>query len=105
MSTRSQNGFTLVEIMAAVVILAMLIIGLSSVIENSIDSRAYLAERSEMTREAEFAMDRMVRTVSQSRELLVPQADKPLTNWPDNIREQTIPASPPVGDSTLATAV
>ena len=71
-----QRGFTLVEIMVAVVILAMLIVGLSSVIENSLQSRDYVTARSELTREAEFAMDRMVHMVSHSRRLLLALADK-----------------------------
>lgn len=36
---------------------------------------------------------------------MLPMRDKPASNWPENIREQTVPASAPIGDSTLATAV
>ena len=50
-------------------------------------------------------MEQMVHAVSHSPRLLLPLADNPNTNWPEHIREQTIPASPPIGDSTLATAV
>ena len=35
----------------------------------------------------------------------MPLKDNPNTNWPEHIREQTVPPSPPIGDSTLATAV
>ncbi len=105
MSRFQQQGFTLVEIMAVVVILAMLIVGMSSIIKNSIESRDYVAARSELTRDAEFAMDRIVRAVSHSSRLLLPLPDNPGTGWPEHIREQTVPPSPPIGGSTNATAV
>jgi len=105
MSRSQQQGFTLVEIMVVVVILAMLIVGMSSIIENSIESRDYVAARSELTREAEFAMDRIVHAVSHSSRLLLPLSDNTATGWPEHIREQTVPPSPPVGGSTNATAV
>jgi hypothetical protein len=62
-------------------------------------------ERNVLTRQARFAMEQMVRTVSHSRLLLLPQNDMPASNWPEHIREQTVPPSPPIGDSTFATAV
>jgi hypothetical protein len=47
----------------------------------------------------------MVRAVSHSPRLLLPLADNPGTDWPEHLREERVPASPPVGSSTLATAV
>jgi hypothetical protein len=35
----------------------------------------------------------------------LPLPDNPNTNWPENIREQTIPPSAPIGSSTFASAV
>jgi len=46
-----------------------------------------------------------VRIVSHSPRLLLPLADNPSTSWREHVREQTIPASPPEGTSTMATAV
>ena len=57
------------------------------------------------TRDLRFAMDRMVHATRRSERLLVPLADNPSTNWRENVREQTFPASAPEGDSKLATAV
>ena len=50
-------------------------------------------------------MQRMVTAVRQGNRLLLPLADNPNTNWREHVREQSIPAAPPEGDSTLATAV
>jgi hypothetical protein len=47
----------------------------------------------------------MVTAVRGTNRLLLPLADSPKTNWRENVREQTVPASPPEGDSSLATAV
>lgn len=98
-------GFTLIEVLVAIVLGSMLLSGLTVVIgmlSSTISSSNY---NHQLTREAQFAMGQMVRAVSGSQRLLLPLTDNPNTNWPENIREQTIPASPPIGDSTLATAV
>ena len=50
-------------------------------------------------------MQRMTQAVSHSRRLLLPLADKASSNWPEHIREETVPPSAPVGSSTKATAV
>ncbi|MDJ0926912.1 MAG: prepilin-type N-terminal cleavage/methylation domain-containing protein [Gammaproteobacteria bacterium] len=100
-----ETGVTLVELLVTLVITVLLFAGLNSIVTGVLGSRVYLAERLELTREAEFAMDRMVRTVSHSRRLLVPMPDKAGSNWPENIREQTVPDTAPVGDSVYATAI
>ena len=55
--------------------------------------------------ERAFCHDPMANAVRQSRQLMLPQPDKADTDWSENVREETIPASPPEGSSTLATAV
>lgn len=93
------------ELLVAVAIAAVLIAGLGGVAGQFADTQDAVQGRNDLTRQARFAMDQMVRTVSHSRRLLLPLADNPNTNWPENIREQTVPPSAPIGDSTLATAV
>ncbi len=103
-NTQSQ-GFTYVELLLALTIGALLVAGLSGVVGQAMQTRDLVHEKNELARQANFAMQRMVQAVSHSGRLLLPLNDNPNTNWPENIREQTLPASAPIGDSTLATAV
>ena len=99
------RGFTLLELLVATALAATLLTATGAIVANALGNADVAAERSQLQRDARFAMERMVRTVRQSRNLLLPLTDNPVTDWPEHIREQTIPASPPVGSSTLATAV
>ncbi len=102
---RTERGFTLIELLVTAAISIVIVAGLGEVIQATVASKAVLNERIGITREAGFAMDRMVRAVSHSRRLLLPLNDNPATNWPEHIREETVPPSAPIGSSTLATAV
>lgn len=101
----AQRGLTLVELVITMMISVLVVAGLNGVIRAALDSRAALVRHNELVEQASFAMQRMTRAVRNSRRLLLPLADNPATNWPEHIREQTVPPSPPIGDSTLATAV
>lgn len=100
-----QQGFTLIELVVATALAAMLIVGLSGVVGQITTTGDIVHDRNELTRQARFAMDQMLRVVGHSRLLLVPLADKPLSNWREHVREETVPPSPPEGSSTRATAV
>jgi len=96
---------TLIELLVTATISLFIFAGLSGVVGTTLNSRASLETRTELMRQASFALERIVRNVANSRQLVLPQADKFSTNWPENIREQTVPPSPPIGSSALATAV
>ncbi|MCP4407746.1 MAG: hypothetical protein GY807_08295 [Gammaproteobacteria bacterium] len=100
-----QYGFTHVELLIVVTIAAVLVMALMSVVGTATGISDDARQRNDHTNQAHYALQRMVRAVSHSRRLLLPLNDNPNTNWPENIREQTVPQSPPVGDSTRATAV
>ncbi len=100
-----QSGFTLVELLTALALTALILAATTGLVNNVFGTSATVEERNLLLRQARFAMDRIVRTTSHSTKLLLPMPDNPGTNWPENIREQTIPASPPVGSSTFASAV
>ncbi len=99
------RGFTLIELLVAVVLAALILLATSGLVRNVMGSDELVSERNLLQQDARFAMQRMVSAVGQSRNLLLPRNDNPNTDWPEQIREQTIPASPPIGSSTFATAV
>lgn len=101
----SVGGYTLVELLVALALSGVVIAGLAGVMERALQSATVAASNNALIEDVRFAMERMVRTVGNSRHMLLPLADNPATNWPEHLREQTVPASPPIGDSTLATAV
>lgn len=102
---RPQAGFTLLELMVASLLAGLLLAGLTGIIKQALGTDAVVEERNLLMQDARFAMNRMTSTTSRSRRLLLPLSDNPNTNWPEHIREETIPASPPIGSSTFATAV
>ena len=101
----SQAGYTLIELVVSIGIAAMLLTGLQQLLGVGIQTMEVVEERTEQAREARFAMSRMVDAVHQSDRLLIPLANNPATTFDENVREQTVPASPPQSGSTLATAV
>jgi len=101
----NQHGFTLIELLVATTLAALLIAGLGGVVGQVAMTRDAVQDKNELTRQARFAMDQIVRIVSHSRRLLLPLADNPATDWREHVREETVPASPPEGSSTKATAV
>jgi prepilin-type N-terminal cleavage/methylation domain-containing protein len=100
-----QSGFTLVEMLIAISLAAILMAGLNGVIGQALSIQDAVSERNDLTQQARFAMDQMVRLVGHSPQLLLPMADKTTTPFVENIREQTIPASTPPPGSILGTAV
>jgi prepilin-type N-terminal cleavage/methylation domain-containing protein len=99
------RGFTLMELMIAVTLAGLVLAAMSGIVSTVLGTDDVVTERNRLQQDARFAMDRMVNTAGHTRKLLLPLPDNPNTNWPENIREQTIPASSPVGDSTFASAV
>lgn len=89
----------------SVTIAALLLTGLQQVLGIGVSTMEVAERQTELARNARFAMARMVDSVRSSERLLVPLANNPATDYDENIRVQTVPASPPQGSSTLATAV
>ena len=104
-NSRVQHGFSYIEIMITVGITAVIMASLMGVMNTATTVTGEVRQSNSLNRDARFAMKRMIDGVGRSRRLLLPLADNPATNWPEQVREQTVPASPPIGDSTLATAV
>jgi prepilin-type N-terminal cleavage/methylation domain-containing protein len=100
-----QKGLTLVELLVALMITGLMIAALNGIVGEVEGIRSFTRERSALAEDAHFAVERMVRAVQNTRNLMLPFPDNPNTNWREHVREQTIPPSPPEGDSTFATAV
>lgn len=101
----SQSGYTLVELVISMGIAALLLTGLQQLLSNGITTMELVDKRTDLARQARFAMARMVDSVRNTDRLLIPLANNPATTFDENVREQTVPASPPQSGSTLATAV
>jgi len=104
-SALRKGGFTLIEFLISMVMGALIVTAIAAVVSQLSDSRVAVQERGQLAQEAHFAMTRMVRAVAQTRDLILPQMDKPATDWRENVRDETIPASLPEGSSTRASAV
>lgn len=102
---RHEHGFSLIELVVAIALAGLILVATSGIIQQASGTDTIVAERNQLLRDARFAMERIVRAASHSTRLLLPQTDNSATNWPEHIREETVPASPPIGDSTKATAV
>lgn len=100
-----QSGFTLIELMVAIVLASLLLAATNGIVGNALDTDEIVEERNTLNRDARFAMQRMTHAIRQSPQLILPQANKAETDWRENVREETVPASPPEGSSTNATAV
>ncbi len=99
------RGASLVELLVVLMIVTVLLSALGSVVGTALQSQAAVGDQNDLTREARFAMGRMVQAVNHTRLLLLPLNDKSSTNWKENIREETVPPTTPTDDSTKYTAV
>lgn len=104
-SARLLRGFTLLELLIALTLAGLILAATSGVVTNVLDTEEVISEKNLLQNEARFALDRLTRAVSETRNIILPMPDKPATNWRENVREETVPASPPEGSSTKATAV
>lgn len=100
-----QGAFTLIELLIAIALAAIILVSLTGLVKNAVGNDAVVQERNQLARDARFAVDRMSRAISDTRYLYLPMPDKPDTDWRENVREETVPASPPEGSSYKATAV
>ncbi|MDH3806588.1 MAG: hypothetical protein OEU90_14105, partial [Gammaproteobacteria bacterium] len=93
------------ELLIALALAGLILAATSGLVNNAVGTDAVVEERNQLLRDARFALDRMVRAVGETRQLILPMPDKLDTDWRENVREETVPASPPEGSSTKATAV
>lgn len=104
-SVHRQRGITLTELLITVAIAATIMAGLAGVVGQALQSEDAVRGRNNLTQQTRFAMQRMVSALTGTRRLILPLGDNPNTDWHENVREQTVPASSPEGSSIKATAV
>ena len=100
-----ESGLSYVEVLITVAITGMIVLALMGVVNTAAESSQEVLGKTALARDARAAMTRMVDNTRHSSRLLLPLRDNPSTNWPEDLREQTQPATAPVGDSSFATAV
>jgi prepilin-type N-terminal cleavage/methylation domain-containing protein len=102
---RYQQGVTFIEVLIVAVIAGLLIVGLNGIVGQALQSKQQTESRNQLSRDANFALQRMIQALSHTRLLLLPFPDKPSTNDTENIREQTDPSSLKTDTNALDTAV
>jgi len=83
----SSAGFSLVEMLLAVSISAILIITLANVVANTLAVKDESRQQNALTREARFAMSRMVRAVRGTNRLVLPLVDNVATLQSESFRD------------------
>jgi type II secretory pathway pseudopilin PulG len=101
----TSRGYTLISLLVAMALSAIVLTALGSVIGETLRVHEQVETKNALLHQARFAMEQMVHAISHSQRLLLPLEDSASTSWPDNIRDETVPPSPPPQGSSLATAV
>lgn len=84
---RKSPGFTLIEILVALAAGALLLIAVGASVTGALDVWDATQERKELTREAHFAMDRMVAAVRATNLQMIPLPENPATPHTESIRD------------------
>ncbi len=84
---RSEQGLSLVELLLALAISAVLIAALGGVVGPTLNAWELAQRDNQLTREARFAVDRMTAAVRGTTHLLVPRADDPNTAYSESLRD------------------
>lgn len=81
------RGLSLVEILVALALGALILGGLINVLGGTLAAREHARSHSEALEEARHAMERMVRALQATQRLMIPKADNPGTAWDESVRE------------------
>jgi prepilin-type N-terminal cleavage/methylation domain-containing protein len=100
------RGYTLIELLIALSLAAIVMLGLARVMRTGFASEAERSERETLATNAQFALERMTNAVRRTSRLLLPFADDPRTSGVDEaVREQSIPARTGHASETAVLAV
>jgi prepilin-type N-terminal cleavage/methylation domain-containing protein len=99
------RGFTLVELLVALTLASLVMLGLARVVRSSGAAEADRDARASLAADCQFALERMTAAVRDSPHLLLPLADDPRTGADEAVREQSIPARSGHASETAVLAV
>jgi type II secretory pathway pseudopilin PulG len=99
------RGHTLVELLIALSLAAIVMLGLARVVRSSAASEAQRDERDALAANVQIALERMTAGVRDTTRLLLPLADDPGTVANEAVREQSIPARAGHASETAVLAV
>lgn len=80
-----EHGFTLIEVVVAVVIAGMLMLALSGVITNALEANDDSRARNALAADARYALQRIVQNVRDAPLLLVPMVEDPSTMYSESL--------------------
>jgi prepilin-type N-terminal cleavage/methylation domain-containing protein len=86
MTKYTQTGLTLLETLIAVAIAGILIAAISGFINTALNAGQSTHMQNDTLQQARFAMQRMNRAVSKSRQLRIPLGENTTTAWSESVR-------------------
>jgi prepilin-type N-terminal cleavage/methylation domain-containing protein len=99
------RGYTLLELLIALGLASLVMLGLGGVVRSSAAGEAQRGERDALAADAQFALERMTAALRDTPLLLLPFADNPGTGADEAVREQSIPARTGHASETAVLAV
>lgn len=105
MGCAGHRGFTLVELLLALALGAIVMLGLQRALFMGASVGEQVSNGVALDRDARFAFERITRALRDTDRLLLPLPDDPATDWFENVRAEWLPARPPTGSSSKDTAV
>lgn len=85
-SASDQSGFTLLEILIALIIGAVILMGISGVVNTAFNAQTSTKAQNDNLQQARFAMQRMVNAVRQSDLLMLPLGENIQTTQSESVR-------------------
>lgn len=84
--TASQKGMTLIELLIALAIAGILMLGLNGLVGSIYDQWQYNRDRQELLSQGNFVLARIIQEVNATRRVLLPLMENPLTPYSESKR-------------------
>lgn len=87
----AHQGFTLIELAVTLVVMSLMLASFGLATSTVLGAREAAMQKEELTRNASFAMQRMVVAVRETTALMLPLADNPASTQNESLRERRVP--------------